>query len=396
MPLSVLSPGGLVYEEETYLEEDFKGRVPRTLHVSLTGTHTSPFMDWSTASTTIQAAIDVALPGDTVLVADGTYDTGGRAVTNQLLTNRVVINKAITVRGLNGPDHTFIVGKGPHGNDAVRCAYVGSNAVLSGFTLVNGHTHRAHKAVPFDDQRGGGAWCESSATISNCTINGNFAIQSGGGAYGGQLIRCTVSDNLSIRGGGVSSARLSSCLLVENRARERGGGVYSSILDNCTLVGNRAPVGGGGASTSELNNCIAYYNESIDPLLVNVDASCTLQYTCTFPLSVGEGNIDSVPLLSGMGQLSTDSPCRGAGSAEFSSGVDLGGDPWGLPPSMGCDEVAVGSLSGALGPSISVPYTRVVVGSELHFVGYIEGRPTHSTWSFGDGHRHQQPTVRRA
>ena len=106
-----------------------------THYVSPSGSHTPPFTNWPTAATDIQAAIDVAVDGDTVLVTNGTYDTGG-VVVHEALTNRIAITNAITVSSVcNGPEFTFIVGNGPLGDTAVRCAYVGTNVVVSGFTL---------------------------------------------------------------------------------------------------------------------------------------------------------------------------------------------------------------------------------------------------------------------
>jgi hypothetical protein len=96
-----------------------------------------PYTNWANAATTIQEAVDAAADGDTVLVADGIYDTGG--VTNypegSLLLNRVAIYKPITVRSVNGPTNTLIQGyQDPvwtNGDDAVRCVFMTNGTALS-------------------------------------------------------------------------------------------------------------------------------------------------------------------------------------------------------------------------------------------------------------------------
>ena len=277
-----------------------------TRYVSLAGGHVPPFTNWANAATNIQAAIDAASDGDTALVSNGVYATGGRVVYGAMV-NRVAITKPVTVRSVNGPNVTVIRGLeaagGGNGKGAIRCVYMVDGAVLAGFTLIQGYTrldgdwHR--------ERSGGGVWCESaSAVLSNCTLTGNSAAAHGGGAYGGALYNCmltensasygggsygvtlnhsmltgnsadwgggsrsstlrhcALSDNSAAYGGGASDSILYDCELTGNSADNNGGGTYGSTLNNCTLTGNSAN-NGGGASFDTLYNCMLTVNSAI-------------------------------------------------------------------------------------------------------------------------------------
>jgi len=211
-----------------------------------------PYTSWATAATNIEDAAGVAAPGDTVLVTNGVYGFGGAVVYGQE-TNRVALTNGITLLSVNGPNTTAIVG-----GTQTRCVYVGSNSVVSGFTITNGAARNTGDIT--NEQSGGGVWCQAGGVVSNCLISGNASGANygrGGGIYGGTVWNSTLYRNSSGYGAGAASASFFNCLVVSNALMggNYGGGVYQGTLSNCTIAANWAYNGGGGAYQSTLYNC---------------------------------------------------------------------------------------------------------------------------------------------
>jgi len=216
--------------------------------------------------------------------------------------------------------------------------------------------------------------------VSNSAFGGSYNGQ-GGGARGGTLNNCTLMANSSVYGGAVSGSALNGCTLSGNSA-QYGGGAYYGQLTNCTLTANWASTSSGGANGGTLDNCIVYYNTAPD----GNQSGSQLNNCCTTPLPAGgTNNISAEPQLASASHLSVGSPCRGAGSAAYASGVDIDGEPWANPPSIGCDEYWSGSVTGALSVAILADYTNVVAGLSVNFQAAIGGRLSASVWDFGDG-----------
>jgi len=247
-----------------------------TFYVDVNSTNpTPPYTNWSTASTDIQRAVDASSDGDLILVTNGIYRTGGRVVYGSL-TNRVAINKAVTVQSVNGPTATLIQGYKVAGtitgNNAVRCVYLTNNAVLVGFTLTNGACRSSGNIL--QEQSGGGIWCESSTSIvSNCTLSGNTASIYGGGACGGILLNCTIISNTCPYAEGEGSAiyngMISNCIVIGNQAYQGAAAIYQSTAYGSVISSNS-----GVAVHSVLIGCLATANFS-GPIY------CT-NYNCIF------------------------------------------------------------------------------------------------------------------
>jgi hypothetical protein len=326
-----------------------------TLYVDLNSTSpVSPYTNWVTAATNIQDAVSRSQSGDTILVTNGVYQYGTYSASG---LNRVYILPNLTVKSVNGPAVTTIMGyQVPgtiNGSTAVRCVYLNNGAILSGFTLTNGAT----QTVGYS---GGGVYCQStSALVTNCIIIGNAADNTGGGTCSGTIINCTLKSNavslLSYgSAGGAYSSVLVNCILAGNRAGYEGGGAYLCSLTNCLVYGNSGSDGGGAASSTLVNctvvsnsvyyggygggtfggtliNCIVYYNQSGLPGFTNYFGG-TFTNCCTTPLPGGASNIASAPvfvdLADGNFRLQTNSPCINAGNNSFiTNSTDLDGRP---------------------------------------------------------------------
>ncbi|HTD88175.1 MAG TPA: immunoglobulin domain-containing protein, partial [Candidatus Binatia bacterium] len=233
-------------------------RVPATRYVSLTGSHTSPFTNWAGAATNIQAAVNVSIDGDNIVVTNGTY---------RLQTN-VLITKALSMRSVNGTGVTFIDAQYTN-----RCIFASNElAVIDGFTIRNGRAIQSSS----DSGDGGGIYLVGG-TVQNCVISNCMAdvlaSRRGGGVYmiGGLLTNSFIINNGNGQGqhagGGVycvSTGRIDLCQLRGNATEYWGGGVYmlDGVLTRSWISDNLAGDYGGGvyALRSTVSECIVSNN----------------------------------------------------------------------------------------------------------------------------------------
>jgi hypothetical protein len=232
----------------------------------------------------IQAGIDAANGGDTVLVAPGEY----------VITEPITFQgKAITVRSEAGHDMTTIrMGTSADPNRASVVIFENNEtaaSVLEGFTLTGGRGCWRTESYPPRKSwwLGGGIYCSStSPTIVSCTMIQNTA-EHGGGMFAWEdsspiLANCIIKDNSATEtGGGLflgsRSLTMTDCIIRGNSAGTSssmwgsGGGIFfykgsSLIMTDCITTGNTAHYGGGikceyGLSAT-LTRCIIADNTS--------------------------------------------------------------------------------------------------------------------------------------
>lgn len=186
---------------------------------------------------TIQAAVNAATSGDTIICADGTYtgagndgiDFGGKNLILKSENNQpknCVIDCSL--------DRGFYFHSGET-----------ASSIVQGFTIEGG-----------GDTNGGGICIEnSSPVIFNCVIHSCQASGSGGGIY--------------VTGASANPSIL-NCLIIQNEALGDGGGIrfyYSNgEARNCSMVYNTGDEGGGVSfqgADADVVNCIIWGNSPV-------------------------------------------------------------------------------------------------------------------------------------
>ncbi|MHC4166726.1 MAG: right-handed parallel beta-helix repeat-containing protein [Planctomycetota bacterium] len=296
----------------------------------------------------IQAAIDDADPGDTIVIGPGIY----RGMGNRDIDFH---GKAITVCSTNPSDPMIVSAT------VIDCegspteyhrAFIFQNnedeySIIDGLTLIGGYADqggaidckpgcspvikncviRGNVAAEID---GGGINCiTSTAKILNCLIEDNTAFGYGGGVNSCEGADITIS-NCIIRnnssgddGGGYQSCRghatVTGCLFEGNISGGEGGGIWSLRpidIDHCTIVGNRASFRGGGM-TGNWDPCVITNSIIRDNLSGRGDPfndiflrspDSEVSYSNYVPLGAypGIGNIDADPCFAEPGQWVPD------------------------------------------------------------------------------------------
>lgn len=130
-------------------------------YVSTNGLHKVPFASWTDAATNIQSAVDLSGKNDTVFVSNGLY----------ILSSQLIIDQAIVLQSMGGPDVTII-----DANDKFRCVYVSApNAEIDGFTIQNGFV-----SGEWPSNAGAGVFLNGGGVLRNSIVIFNEAEHGGG------------------------------------------------------------------------------------------------------------------------------------------------------------------------------------------------------------------------
>lgn len=249
----------------------YERRIPTVLYVDQDANGLDVGLSWGDAFTDLAEALDMAVSGDELWVAEGTYFT-------PTIAGFQIVGKALSVYGgFDGTEsqrnqrdwlehHTVLSGELGDPASATDNALHVMNILLSnsdeGEFVLNGLEFERGHADSFGGLSfGGGGLLVSEAneiTIRNCTFRDNYALEAGGAVYfnscDGMLVsQCRFIDNTSVVGSALYSANtplpnadrpyeLQSCLFEGNIAFNTGT-VYLSPgdlinLTNCTFYGN--------------------------------------------------------------------------------------------------------------------------------------------------------------
>jgi len=260
---------------------------------------------------TIQAGIDVASDGGTVLVADGIYTGEGNK-------NLDFKGKAITVTSENGAANCVIDCEGD-GRGFYFHSGETEESLVKGFTIKDGG----------NVWTGGGISCEnnSSPIIDSNIITGCIAGGGGGGINctnsSPKIVNNTIIGNSTDSGGGIwcyeSYPQVINNIISGNSTTNSGGGIgtynCSPTIVNNTITGNSATNGGGGITVNDftpmVKNTILWGNTGGQIRIIS--GSINITYSCIQGGWSGTGNIDVDPMFADAGNgnyhLKLGSPC---------------------------------------------------------------------------------------
>jgi hypothetical protein len=233
--------------------------------------------DGSGAAPTIQAGVDSAAVGDTVLLADGTFTgTGNRDISYN--------GKAIVVRSVSGNPSLCVIDVNAAAPDFHIGFFFtngeGPGSILESVTITRGDANTSD---------GGAITCTAaSPTIRDCVMSDNDAYYGGAmrvqsGAWP-TVEDCVFRDNTAYGDGDISamfgSVTITRCSFFGNSGLAEGAGAVwcrrgSVVADECTFAGNYSKFDGSGIQildngTATITGCTFFGNSATEGSAVSV------------------------------------------------------------------------------------------------------------------------------
>ena len=239
------------------------------------------------AGTDLQAAVNGASSGDTVLVQAGTYEG------NFTMKDGVYVSGGWNEDFTAQTEHASILDAKASGRVLNQPAAFTTLTIWDNFTIQNGKLTEA-----LADKLGAGVALLKNGRVINCLVQNNTftydpATQCAGGGIAQNsngdtcAINCIVLNNKATHGGGIRTAGVAiNCIIENNEAAKNGGGVYlhnigqlhnsivrnnvskadvggvdiaavGGAIYNCLIVGNHADGVIGGVQARKYNNVVS-------------------------------------------------------------------------------------------------------------------------------------------
>ena len=226
----------------------------------------------------LQAAVDGASSGDTVLVQEGTY------VGNFTMKDGVFVSGGWNADFTAQTEHASILDANNSGRVLNQPTGFSKLTIWDNFTIQNGFL------AAYFDEWGPGVALLKNGRVTNCLVqNNSYGPEYSGKCVGGGIcnnsggdtcaINCIVRNNKATHGGGIRTAGVAiNCLVENNEATTNGGGVYLHYLGklhNSVVRNNVSKKDVGGVDMIHLGcaiyNCLVVENHA-DSVIGGVQA----------------------------------------------------------------------------------------------------------------------------
>ncbi len=421
-----------IVDPVTYASMD-TGYAKAVRFVDFSATGDNDGTSWLNAFVDLQDALDAAIYGDEIRVAQGTYKPRQTTVSVGTLTTFALVSGTRVYGGfpagggtwasrdpklhetilngdINGDDDPSIdnFGNGTANYDD-NTEYIFWAEGTDSSTLINGLTIRGAKSHGIIFYGGSDGTLVTDLNIQHCRVEKNYTSSFGGGLYTHSgtptitIANCVFSENYSgNEGGGAwfhdSNVTITNSIFRDNFAEGRGGGICfeesSLTVSSSTLINNESSQSGGAiyasSGTCQLYNSIFWGNTNGTSSQLQfsgdnvIDNYTAIDYCCiqgwnslAGVLSITTtGNTGNDPILSDDGHLLPGSSCINTG--------DAAGDYTGMLDIDGQNRVIEGRVD--IGADEAIPYIKITkpTGGEVWAGGSTHTIEWETFWYTGN------------